>query len=183
MLFFFYLGSLSWRSRDDVSPGQCSAATHAGTQTVTLFAKIDSARFAQISSTFSSSSSSPSYLSACEKVVSPCSHHQFLEHMCVTVQTHHMRWLECPQSSVIACSPLAWLRSVGSERPHGPQKQQHAATAQRSRSITEQENMAALTAQVHQLTQWVGDLQQRFAAQQQQQQPQQQKFLAALKCA
>ena len=36
--------------------------------------------------------------------------------------------------------------------------------------MTEQENMAALTAQVHQLTQWAGDPQQRFAAQQQQQQ-------------
>ena len=43
--------------------------------------------------------------------------------------------------------------------------------------MTDQGNIAALTAQVHQLTQWVRDLQQIFAAQQQQQQPQQQKFL------
>ena len=62
-------------------------------------------------------------------------------------------------------------RSVSCERPHGPQ-QQHAVTAQRSRtsSIAEQDNVSALTAQGHQLTQWVGDPQHWLAAQQQQHQ-------------
>ena len=49
-------------------------------------------------------------------------------------------------------------------------KQQHNAPV---RSMTEQENMAVLAAEVHPLTQWVGDLQRRLPAQQ----PQPQKFL------
>ena len=68
----------------------------------------------------------------------------------------HMRWLKCPQNSFIACSLFAWLRSALHAWA--------AATAQSSRTsnITDQETTAAITAQAHQLTQWEGDLRQRF---------------------
>ena len=42
----------------------------------------------------------------------------------------HMRWLKCPQNSVVACSPHARSRSVGFERPHGQQQQQQARSKQ-----------------------------------------------------
>ena len=95
----------------------------------------------------------------------------FCAHVCRSANTlTHMRWLTCRQNNVIACSFLAWKRSAGFERPHGSTQQQHNAPGPAT--------WQRFTASVHQLTQWVGELQQRLAAQQPQQQPhqQQQKF-------